>query len=266
MIKKFGFLALVLVVIWGSFQVIRPAFFETPILMYHLVDYAHPNSSSPTVTPETFEAQMQFLKVHRYHVRPLAQVIAELKAGKKIKPRTVCITFDDGTEDNFKHAFPILKKLNLPATIFMITGNIGKPGWLSEKQLKILDESGVSIGSHTVTHAYLPQLSEDAIKRELTDSKVELERILGHPVTLFSYPAGGTTPEVRAMVQSAGYEGAVTTNYGRVVHDFYGLHRIKVSESNNLFNIGVKVSGLYHLGKKRVSYKPGSDHAGYAMK
>lgn len=234
--------------------------------MYHLVDYAHPNSPSPTVTPETFEAQMQFLKVHRYHVRPLAEVIADLKAGKKIKPRTVCITFDDGTEDNFKQAFPILKKLNLPATIFMITGNIGKPGWLSEKQLKILDESGVSIGSHTVTHAYLPKLSEEAIKRELTDSKVELERILGHPVTLFSYPAGGTTPEVRAMVQSAGYEGAVTTNYGKTVHDFYGLHRIKVSESNNLFNVGVKVSGLYHLGKKRVSYKPGPDQAGYAMK
>ncbi len=265
MIKKFGFLALALVITWGSFQAIRSAFFETPILMYHLVDYAHPNSQSPTVTPETFEAQMQFLKVHRYQVRPLAEVIADLKAGKKIMPRTVCITFDDGTEDNFKHAFPILKKLNLPATIFMITANIGKPGWLSEKQLKILDESGVSIGSHTVTHAYLPQLSEDAIKRELTDSKVELERILGHPVTLFSYPAGGTTPEVRALVQSAGYEGAVTTNYGKIAHDFFGLHRIKVSESNNLFNIGVKVSGLYHLGKKRVSYKPGPDHAGTAM-
>ncbi len=265
MIKKFGFLGLALIMAWGLFQTTRAALFETPVLMYHLVDYTHPNSKSPAVTPETFEAQMQFLKVHRYQVRPLVQVIVDLKAGKKIKPRTVCITFDDGTEDNFKNAFPVLKKLGLPATIFMITGNIGKPGWLTEKQLKILDESEVSIGSHTVTHAYLPQLAEQEIRRELTDSKLALESILGHPVTLFSYPAGGTTPEVRALVQTSGYEGAVTTNYGKIKHDFYGLHRIKVSESNSLFNMWIKVSGLYHLGKKRVSYKPSPDSAGYAM-
>ncbi len=233
--------------------------------MYHIVDYANPAIKPPSVAPETFERQMQYLRVHRYHVRPLAEVVAELKSGKKIKPKTVCITFDDGTEDNFTHAFPILKKLGLPATIFMITGNIGKPGWLSEKQLKILDESGITIGSHTVSHAYLPHLDPDEVKRELTDSKVRLEQLLEHPVTLFSFPAGGTTPQVRALVQEAGYEGAVTTNYGSIRHDFFGLHRIKVKESNGLFNLWVKTSGIYHLGKKRVSYKPGPEKAGHSM-
>ncbi len=233
--------------------------------MYHIVDYANPKIKSPTVTPESFERQMQFLKTHRYHVEPLSKVVEELKAGRKIKPKTVCITFDDGTVDNYNNAFPILKKLGLPATIFMITDNIGKAGWLTSKQLQIMDESGVTIGSHTLSHAFLPKCSEEQIKNELTASKVKLESILGHPVTLFSFPAGGTTPEVRALVQSSGYEGAVTTNYGKVPHDFYGLHRIKVNNSNGLFSFWAKVSGIYHLGKKRVSYKGGQQSVSPSM-
>ncbi len=220
--------------------------------MYHRVGDAWEGSST-TVSTATFKRQMEFLRVHRYRVISLADFLKELKTDKRISFKTVVVTFDDGYLDNFKNAFPILKQLNFPATIFMITGNINHKGWLAEEDLRILGDSGVSIGSHTVNHAFLPSLSASEDFFELTESKKRLEKILGHPVTLFSYPAGGVTQEIKELVKKAGYDGAVTTNYGKPKNDPYLLHRIKVTETGgNLFGFWMKTSGLYHLGKTRI--------------
>lgn len=226
--------------------------YEVPILMYHHVDVV-PKGSSVHVSPEAFERQMEFLKIHSYRVIPLADLVEKLKKRSNIPAKTVVITFDDGNLNNFKNAFPILKKMDFPATIFMITDNIGKEGWLSEEDLRILDESGISIGSHTAHHAYLPDLDEEMIDAELVQSKARLEDLLGHPVTLFSYPAGGATQDIADHVKATGYAGAVTTNYGKGRRDAYRLHRIKIKDAGgNLFGFWLKVSGLYHLGKKRI--------------
>ncbi len=241
----------VFILILGLFLFYR-ANFETPILMYHHIGDPS-EASGVNVSTETFKRQMEFLKVHRYRVISLADFLKELKTGRRIPFRTVVITFDDGHLDNFKNAFPILKELNFPATIFVITGSTNKKGWLSEEDLRILDDSGISIGSHTVNHAFLPGLSAREAFLELTESKKRLEKILGSPTTLFSYPAGGVTPEIIGLVQKAGYEGAVTTNFGRRRHNPYALHRIKITEAGgNLFSLWIKTSGLYHLGKKRI--------------
>lgn len=227
--------------------------YELPILMYHQIGRSS-ERSSVHVSPETFERQMQFLKVHDYRVWPLEDVVAALKQRRKLPPKTVAITFDDGTLDTIQNAFPVLKQMEFPATVFMITDNIGRPGWLSEEDLRVLDAGGVHIGSHTVHHAFLPDIDDrQQVLRELTGSKRALEDILGHPVTLFSYPAGGVTESIRELVKEAGYEGAVTTNYFKRKHDVYALHRVKISEGGgSLFNFLAKVSGWYHLGKKRI--------------
>ncbi len=243
---------------WALFILI-PAFFlfyqanfETPILMYHRVGEVW-DGSSTTVSTAAFRRQMEFLKVHRYRVISLGDLLKELKAGGRISFKTVVVTFDDGYLDNFKNAFPVLKQLDLPATVFMITGNINHEGWLAEEDLRILDDSGVSIGSHTVNHAFLPELGERQASFELAESKKRLEKILGHPVTLFSYPAGGVTQEIKEQVKKTGYDGAVTTNYGQPRNDPYALHRIKITEAGgNLFGFWIKTSGLYPLGKKRI--------------
>ena len=228
--------------------------YEVPVLMYHLVD-APVKGSGLIVRPDSFERQMEFLKLHRYRVVPLGTLIAQLKSGGRVAPKTVAITFDDGTLDNFRNAFPVLRKMAFPATIFMITSNIGRPGWLSEEDLKILDESGITIGSHTANHAFLPPLSPQEVQRELVESKRALEAVLGHEVSLFSYPSGGVTPEIEQAVERAGYAGAVTTNYRTRRHDPYALHRVKIRESSrNLFNFWFKVSGYARAGKKTIAY------------
>lgn len=229
--------------------------YEVPILMYHRIT-ADTAASGPRVSPQVFERQMEFLKVHGYHVMPLAELVALIRSGKQPPRKTVVITFDDGFLDNFSDAFPVLRKMDFPATIFMITRNIGESGWLAEEDLRILDEGGISIGSHTVSHAFLPKLDSMEVERELRESKQRLEEVLGHPVSLFSYPAGGVTKAIKEAVRTAGYEGAITTNYGRQKGDIYALRRIKASEAKgNLFNFWIKVSGYYHLGKKRIEIK-----------
>ena len=233
---------------------LRPLY-EPPVLMYHRVGYPedHPGLY---VTPESFERQMEFLKAHHYRVWPLAELVRAIKANEKIPMNVVVITFDDGYLDNIKNVFPVLKKMNFPATIFMITDNLGKEDWLSEEDLRILDGSGIAIGSHTASHAFLPDLSSARRREEIVESKEKLEAILGHVVTLFSYPAGGTTPEICDIVKGAGYDGAVTTNYLSQKLNPYAIHRIKVSDAHgNLFNFWLKTSGFYHLGKKRVEVK-----------
>ena len=227
------------------------AHYEVPVLMYHHVQESE--GASPNVRPQTFERQMEFLKTHHYQVVPLADLVRALRAGKTPSLNTVAVTFDDGNLDNFTNAFPILKKMGFPATVFMITGNINQEGWLGEEDLRVLDSSGVTIGSHTANHAYLPDLGLEEAAAEIRESKKRLEEILGHPVTLLSYPAGGFNEAVRALAQREGYEGAVTTNHGRKRHDPLALHRIKATEADgNLFRFWAKTTGFYQMGKKRV--------------
>ncbi|OGW80384.1 MAG: hypothetical protein A3C47_04875 [Omnitrophica bacterium RIFCSPHIGHO2_02_FULL_51_18] len=223
--------------------------YEVPVLMYHHV--GDTSGSSPVnVSTKMFEKQMEFLKVHRYRVVSLEDLLDLIKQGKPIPKNTVSITFDDGNLDNFKNAFPILKKMRFRAAIFMITDNLNKEGWLSEEDLKILDGAGIAIGSHTAHHTYLPDLKKEEVARELRESRNRLEKILGHPVFLFSYPAGGFTEEIKQQVIREGYRGAVTTNRGKDRHDPYALRRVKISEANgSLFNFWIKTSGLYRVGK-----------------
>ena len=227
--------------------------YEVPVLMYHRVGDTS-DESGLNVSTGTFQRQMEFLKVHHARVMSLEDLIGHLRLGQDVPWNTVVITFDDGTVDNFQNAFPVLKKMGFPATIFMITRNIGKEGWLTEEDLKILDGSGISIGSHTASHAFLPDLKIEEAESELMESRNRLEKILMHPVFLFSYPAGGVTRETRVLIAKEGYRGAVTTNYGTKRHDLYALHRVKITEAKgNLFNFLAKTSGLYQLGKKRIA-------------
>ncbi len=226
--------------------------YQVPVLMYHHVGDVAENSKL-NVSPETFERQMEFLKLHHYRVMSFEDLIGHIRIGQGVPRNTVAITFDDGYLDNFVNAFPILKKMDFPATIFMITGNIGKKGWLSEEDLRILDSSGISIGSHTVNHVFLPHLKREDAIFEISQSRNQLEKILGHPVFLFSYPAGGVTEDIKKLVMQEGYHGAVTTNYGDSKDDLYAFRRVKITENDgNLFSLWAKVSGLYSFGRRRV--------------
>ena len=160
----------------------------------------------------------------------------------------VSLTFDDGDPSHLDVAIPEMDRRKVRGTFFVITARMG-----NVEPWKQAAAAGHEIGSHTANHAFLPSLDSAVAENELKTSKKRLEEILGHPVTLFSYPAGGFTSRIRALVEEVGYIGAVTTNHGKEKKDPYALHRVKMSESGgSLFNFWAKISGLYQTGKKRA--------------
>ena len=96
--------------------------YTVPILTYHSFDYGRGTLS---ITPENFEKQMRYLKDKGYNVIPLDELVAGIKNKKKFAHNTVVITIDDGYENNFTYAYPVLKKYGFPAIIFLITNQIG---------------------------------------------------------------------------------------------------------------------------------------------
>jgi peptidoglycan/xylan/chitin deacetylase (PgdA/CDA1 family) len=100
-------------------------------------------------------------------------------------------TFDDGYRDVLWNAVPVLTRLRMPATAYVITGRVSGPdsSFLTWGELRALERHGVAIGSHTVHHLELPLLSDASARRELVESRRALERHLGQPVQWFAYPA-----------------------------------------------------------------------------
>jgi len=246
-------LILAIVIVAGSIFFLR-SIYVVPILMYHLVDQSFAETKL-SVSPSSFARQMEFLNKHKYNVVSIEELIGLLKQNKSIQPKTVAITFDDGYENNYTSAFPLLKKYKLPATIFMVIDNIGKKGFLNPAQINEMIESGlVSIGSHTMSHAHLPSLLDKTrLRNEIFESKKALEGITGQKKTLFSYPVGGFNEEIRQMVKDAGYLGACATSPGKGYpkNDTYALKRVRISRtSDNLFVFLIEASGYYTFIKE----------------
>ena len=228
--------------------------YVVPIAMYHSVNPAALPENRIAVSAQTFERQMHFLKRHHYNVLPLESIAKLIKERKKIPPKTIAITFDDGYKDNYIYAFPVLKKYNLPATIFIIVNEVDRPqnDRLNWKEIKEMQDSGpVTFGSHTLSHPLLTEIkSEEDLKNEIFGSKKILEEKLGCKVNAFSYPAGRFNDKIKQLVKDAGYEFAVATNPGKKLadDDIFALKRLRISENaNNLFVFWVETSGYYNF-------------------
>lgn len=237
--------------------------YVVPILMYHSVNPTAVAKNRLAVSVNTFERQMHFLKSHNYNVVSLDVIASLIKNRKKMPPKTVALTFDDGYKDNYTYAFPILKKYNLPVTIFIIVNEVGRPqsDRLSWDEIKIMQDTGIiNFGSHTLTHKYLEEIkTEGELTKEIFDSKRILEEKLGKQVNAFSYPSGSFTAGMRQLVIDAGYKLAVATNPGKrfASDDVFALKRLRISSNaGNLFIFWVEASGYYnfmreHRRKKR---------------
>ncbi len=222
--------------------------YVVPVLMYHAIDH-NDKATKLSVNPESFEAQMKFLRKNKYNVVTLDRLAAYIRNKENIPPKTVAITFDDGYYNNYQYAYPVLKKYNIPATIFIIVGQIGQRGYLGWKEIKEMSGSGsITIGSHTLSHKWLPSLDTGELRFELAASKASLEEKTGKPVNALCYPIGAHDPRVEKEARLAGYLYAVATNPGRFspTDDVYSIKRIRISRtSDNLFVFWLETSGYY---------------------
>ena len=222
--------------------------YVVPIIMYHSVDKPH-HFSGIVISPEHFDKQMKFLKKHKYYVVSLDELVVAIKEKKNLPKNSVVITFDDGNEDNYTNAFGILKKYGFPAIIFVITDLIGHDGYLTWEQLREMEKSGITVGSHTLSHVHLPGVPLEWQSRQIKESKKVIEEKLGHPIYYFAYPSGGFSDGTKDLVEEAGYKAACTTNRGndRFNQDVYELKRIRFKDKDSEIAMRFKLSGFYNF-------------------
>ena len=198
------------------------------VLNYHQIE----NNPNPlAVSPANFEAQMKFLVDSGCITITPDELYAGINGEIELPPKPVLITFDDGYIDNYTTAFPILKKYNLRATIFIIPAFTGVyPGYMNWEQLKEMEANGITIESHTYTHPKLEELPDDEIRSELLNSKALLEENLGHPVEFLAYPTGTYNLHIAGIAQDAGYKGSFTIKYGVVDRgsNAFALERVPI--------------------------------------
>ena len=191
-----------------------------PILTYHRI--ATPSPSTPAITrrltvhPGDFARQMRWLKRHGYRTVTQRQLFDGLMCRRPLARKLILVTFDDGYRNVLANAAPVLTRLGMRATAYVITGRISgdDPSFLTWGQLRALERRGIEIGSHTVSHLSLQRLSDDQAFAELVRARRTLERRLRHPVPWLAYPFGAYDARIERLARRAGYVLAVTTQWG----------------------------------------------------
>jgi len=226
--------------------------YVVPILSYHHVGI--PTGTKwrlNTVSAASFEYQMNFMNRHGFEVIGFDDLVDGIKKGHQFARNSVVVQFDDGYEDNYLYAFPILKKYGFPAIIFLVSDKIGTPGYLTWDEIKEMEKYNILFGAHTRHHVYLPMMSLPEAQDEIAGSKKIIEDHLGHPIDYFCYPSGGFTVDIKHMVQAAGFKAAVTTNRGKDHFnvDLYELKRVHMNNTDYEYSgliLWFKLSGYYN--------------------
>jgi peptidoglycan/xylan/chitin deacetylase (PgdA/CDA1 family) len=207
------------------------------LLMYHELELparplcrTEPGYVRYVVTCSNFQAQMNWLSQAGWRGLTLTETL-KFEGGK-----AVAITFDDGSETDVTVAAPVLKEYGFGATIYVTAGFLGNQGYMSAAQLRQLSENGFEIGSHSMTHRYLPELDDADLHGELLQSKFRLEEIVGKPIRHFSCPGGRYSRRVASLAREAGYDTVANSRPRANTRssDHYALGRVAIMRGTGL--------------------------------
>jgi peptidoglycan/xylan/chitin deacetylase (PgdA/CDA1 family) len=226
------------------------------VLCYHAVSDTWPDELA--VRAADFERQLRMLLARRFRPASAREVVDG-------RGRELHVTFDDAYRTLTTNAVPVLERLGVRATVFACSAYArdGRPldvpelsqqlaahpremETLSWDGLRELAERGVEIGSHTVSHPHLPELSDDALRTELEDSRCELEDELGRACPYLAYPYGHDDPRVHRAAARAGYDAAfsLVANPVAVRGDRFALPRVDLYRKDGALRAVAKTSAL----------------------
>jgi peptidoglycan/xylan/chitin deacetylase (PgdA/CDA1 family) len=192
---------------------------RVPFLMYHELELAgrklcqsEPGYVRYILPLEIFRSQMEWMKQSGFRGLSVGEALRYPAERYPVEPG-VCITFDDGCETDWIAAAPVLREFGFHATFYLTAGFLGTPGYLSAEQVRDLDAQGFEIGCHSMTHAYLSDLPETELKREIVDAKIRIEQILGHATEHLSCPGGRYNQRTLAMARRAGFKTVANSDF-----------------------------------------------------
>ena len=218
------------------------------VLMYHRIGNDN-DEPDMTVSIKNFNNQISYLQKH-FNIVSLDEMVNIYMSNTYLDKDTVTITLDDGFKDNYTDAYPILKKYNVPATIFIATGSIGQGNKMSEDDIRNMQKDNITFGAHTISHRILSELDRDDAKLEIEGSKSALEEILQKEIDFFAYPCGkkgrDVTDESMQITENAGFRAAFATDNGFITNkrNMFALNRIGI-RNFPLFVFISRVSGIF---------------------
>jgi peptidoglycan/xylan/chitin deacetylase (PgdA/CDA1 family) len=231
-----------------------------PILYYHHVgERCEPLGHRRLWTSQArFRQQMGYLAQKGYRCLSLRDGGSLLEGKEPIPPRVAVLTFDDGYENFYEFAWPVLRQYGFSATVFVVTEHVGGLSqWdprsatplMNWDQLRELTLQGIEIGSHTVNHARLTQLSTADAKWELETSRRVLEQNLGVSVSALAYPFGDWNDSVEELARQTGYRLACSIIRGNrhAAAELHRLKRVPVDDFTDPSRLRRKLSSIYDL-------------------
>jgi len=256
MVKKVLTIAvgMIVLVVYVFFDYLSFCDRSAPILMYHGVGNENLYTwGNMLIKPEIFDVQLQFLRAKGYNIVSVEELSDKLRKNESVK-KVIALTFDDGYVNNFVYAFPILKKNNATATIYVISNALGKEGYLNDCHIQEMLSAGMKIGSHTMSHSKLTDIDKELLRKELAGSKMLLgQRYENYIVESISYPYGAFNDIVLEECITAGYKEGVSGVYGVNTCDTfneipYTLNRIGVYGGVGIDEFWYNIERAYLVG------------------
>jgi peptidoglycan/xylan/chitin deacetylase (PgdA/CDA1 family) len=215
---------------------------SVPILMYHYVSELPADADryrrDLTVLPENFREQLQYLADAGYHPITLTDLYYHFTQGLPLPEKPVVLTFDDGYRDAYDVVFPMLLDYGFPGTFFVLAtpAHYESADYLTWGQMKEMSGAGMAIEGHGRDHVELRGRSYDYVVYQTLGIQEAIHYHTGRLPRFFCYPAGQYDASVIAVLQSEGYWGAVTTQWGRehTLEGFYEMGRVRVRGSDTL--------------------------------
>ena len=231
-----------------------------PVIQYHKIDVPPRDARvrGGYTPPARFARQMQHLRRQGFVFYTASELIEHYTQRGSFPARGLALTFDDGWRDNYTHAFPVLRRLGIKATVFLVPSCVGRSSakaqaegegarpHLSREEVLEMSRGGVEFGSHTLNHKLLDRIPLPEVKVEVEESKRQIEEMLQRPCKVFAYPAGCFNDVAKRVVAEAGHIAAFSTVYGPAdALDLYALNRVEILRRDRfLFQFMRKVRPL----------------------
>ena len=214
-----------------------------PVLLYHKIDKPAADSlvRGGFTPPQRFARQMAYLKRRGFVFHTTSELIEHFPQHGAFPQDGIALTFDDGWQDNYTNAFPILRRLSIKATIFVVPSCIGQMSdkavadgerpraHLSRDEILEMSRHGIEFGSHSMNHRLLHALPLQEVKFEVDEAKKQIEELTQKPCRTFAYPAGYFSEAAKTVIREAGHIAAFSTTYGATDNlDLYALNRTEI--------------------------------------